>query len=49
MVIEIQASRVAVELGVKLWQIESVNSLITEGATVPFIARYRKRTNRLTG
>ena len=40
--IELNTTRVADELGVKLWQVHSVESLISEGATVPFIARYRK-------
>jgi uncharacterized protein len=35
-------ARVADELGVKPWQIHSIESLMTGGATVPFIARYRK-------
>ena len=39
---ELHTARVADELGVKLWQIHSIESLLTEGATVPFIARYRK-------
>ncbi|MBA7633592.1 Protein YhgF [subsurface metagenome] len=39
---ELNTSRVADELGVKLWQIRSIESLMAEGATVPFIARYRK-------
>jgi protein Tex len=42
MSVELHPTRIANELGIKLWQVESVNSLITEGATVPFIARYRK-------
>jgi uncharacterized protein len=33
---------VASELGLKIAQIRSVEALIEEGATVPFIARYRK-------
>ena len=40
--VELHPTRIANELGIKLWQVESVNSLITEGSTVPFIARYRK-------
>jgi uncharacterized protein len=40
--IELHAARVANELGIKLWQIKAIESLLTEGATVPFIARYRK-------
>ncbi len=39
---ELNTSQVADELGVKLWQILSIESLMAEGATVPFIARYRK-------
>jgi len=39
---ELNTTRVADELGVKLWQIRSIESLMAEGATVPFIARYRK-------
>jgi protein Tex len=42
MSVELHPSRIANELGIKLWQVESVDSLITEGSTVPFIARYRK-------
>ncbi|MFA5308789.1 MAG: Tex-like N-terminal domain-containing protein [Dehalococcoidales bacterium] len=38
----LNTARVADELGVKLWQIRSIESLMAEGATVPFIARYRK-------
>jgi protein Tex len=39
---ELNTTRVADELGVKPWQIHSIESLMTGGATVPFIARYRK-------
>jgi protein Tex len=39
---ELCTTKVADELGVKLWQIRSIESLMAEGATVPFIARYRK-------
>ena len=39
---ELNTTRVADELGVKLWQIRSIESLLAEGATVPFVARYRK-------
>ena len=39
---ELHSARVAEELGLKLWQILSIESLLKEGATVPFIARYRK-------
>ena len=30
------------KLGVKMWQVEQGIALLGEGATVPFIARYRK-------
>ncbi|MFA9465868.1 MAG: Tex family protein [Velocimicrobium sp.] len=30
------------ELGIELWQVEAVVTLIDEGNTIPFIARYRK-------
>jgi len=36
------ANVVAIELGIKGRQVEAVISLIEEGGTVPFIARYRK-------
>ena len=39
---ELHSTRVAEELGFKLWQINAIKSLLNEGATVPFIARYRK-------
>jgi protein Tex len=39
---ELNNTRVADELGVKPWQIHAIESLMTGGATVPFIARYRK-------
>ena len=32
----------AKELGLQLWQVENTVGLIEEGATIPFIARYRK-------
>ncbi|MDT8385787.1 MAG: Tex family protein [Gammaproteobacteria bacterium] len=35
-------SRIADELGVRLSQVESAVTLLDEGATVPFISRYRK-------
>ena len=35
-------SRIADELGVRLAQVESAVNLLDEGATVPFISRYRK-------
>ncbi len=43
------ASKIAAELGVELWQVENTLELHGEGATVPFIARYRKeKTGGLT-
>ena len=39
-------STIATELGVAQNQVQAVESLLAEGATVPFIARYRKE---LTG
>jgi uncharacterized protein len=39
---EQNTARVADEVGVKPWQIHSIESLMAGGATVPFIARYRK-------
>ena len=33
---------IAVELGAQLWQVEAAVALLDGGATVPFIARYRK-------
>ena len=40
--IELYTARIAAELGLKPWQTQSVESLLKEGCTVPFIARYRK-------
>ena len=34
---------IASELGVKLAQVEATVALLDEGATVPFISRYRKK------
>ena len=34
--------KIAEELGIKSWQVEAVVTLIDEGNTIPFIARYRK-------
>ena len=34
--------KIAEELEIKTWQVEAVVSLIDEGNTIPFIARYRK-------
>jgi uncharacterized protein len=39
---ELNTIQVSDELGVNLWQIRSIESLMAEGAMVPFIARYRK-------
>ena len=39
--------QVAKELTVKVSQAQSVIDLTNEGNTIPFIARYRKRKNRL--
>ena len=36
------AKTIAEELQVRLWQVEAAVSLIDEGNTIPFIARYRK-------
>jgi uncharacterized protein len=33
---------IAQELGAQLWQVEAAVALLDGGATVPFIARYRK-------
>ncbi len=42
------AAKVAGELGLALQQVEATSALLDEGATVPFIARYRKeRTGSL--
>ena len=39
---------IADKLGIKEWQVEHTIELLEEGATVPFISRYRKeRTGRL--
>ena len=40
--IELHTSRIAAELGLQPWQTQSIASLLKEGSTVPFIARYRK-------
>ncbi len=34
--------RIAEELGVQLWQVTAAIGLLDDGATVPFVARYRK-------
>ena len=43
---EAHCTRIANELGIAVQQVRAVESLLAEGATVPFIARYRKE---LTG
>ena len=40
--------RLTEELDVKRWQIDAAVQLIDEGNTIPFISRYRKRSNRRT-
>lgn len=45
---EIYLKKIAEELGVKIWQVENTVELLSLGATVPFISRYRKeRTGSL--
>lgn len=45
---EIYLKKIASDLGVKVWQVENTVDLISQGATVPFISRYRKeRTGSL--
>ena len=45
---EIYLNKIAEELGVKIWQVENTVELLSQGATVPFISRYRKeRTGSL--
>lgn len=45
---EIYLKKIAEELGVKIWQVENTIELLSQGATVPFISRYRKeRTGSL--
>lgn len=39
---EIYTKYIASELGVALWQVEQCADLLAEGATIPFISRYRK-------
>ena len=41
-------AQLSLELGLRSWQVESALGLLGDGATVPFIARYRKeRTGSL--
>ena len=45
---EIYLKKIAEELGIKIWQVENTVELLSQGATVPFISRYRKeRTGSL--
>lgn len=45
---EIYLKKIAEELGVKIWQVVNTVELLSQGATVPFISRYRKeRTGSL--
>lgn len=45
---EIYLKKIAEEFGVKIWQVENTVELLSQGATVPFISRYRKeRTGSL--
>lgn len=39
---EIYLKHIASELGVAVWQVEQCAGLLAEGATIPFISRYRK-------
>ncbi|MBR2128221.1 MAG: RNA-binding transcriptional accessory protein, partial [Bacteroidales bacterium] len=39
---EIYVRSIARELGVKEWQVENCVKLFEEGATIPFVSRYRK-------
>jgi len=39
---ELHTTRVAEELGLKVWQTKAIEVLLKEDATIPFIARYRK-------
>jgi protein Tex len=42
------AQLIAQDLSIQIWQVEATLALLAEGATVPFIARYRKeRTDEL--
>ena len=43
------SENIASKLNIKSWQVENVLQLLAEGASIPFIARYRKeRTGELT-
>lgn len=45
---DIYLKKIASDLGVKVWQVENTVELLSQGATVPFISRYRKeRTGSL--
>ena len=34
--------KIATKLNLKAWQVENILQLLNEGASIPFIARYRK-------
>lgn len=42
MIKELYIKAIAEQLDVKVWQVENVAALFEEGATIPFISRYRK-------
>ncbi len=42
MISETHVNKISSELGVKAWQVAKTSALLKEGATVPFISRYRK-------
>ncbi len=45
---EVYLKKISSDLGVKIWQVENTVELLSQGATVPFISRYRKeRTGSL--
>lgn len=45
---DLYVKKIASDLGVKAWQVENTVELLSQGATVPFISRYRKeRTGSL--
>jgi len=45
----IHSARIASELGIQVWQAEKTIQLLEEGATVPFISRYRKEMTGSSG
>ena len=42
MIVEKQILRISGDLGIQLHQVRAVAALLDEGATIPFISRYRK-------